>query len=142
MIALPGPLKSLMFDAARIVLVAAALFAAGYLTRMHHESDRERKELRAARASDALQVDLVAGVEKRLQQENKESTAAANAVSLAITFIQPIAREQPGAKTPSACEPDPYLSLDAVRLLNVSAAGSATDAQRVLDAARRAAAAP
>jgi len=124
-------------EALVIALSAGALFGGGYYTRVQHEKAQERDKLAAVRARDAGEVRVIMGVEKALQKETAALNQTANTVALAITFIQPVAKEQPGAKPTAVCSTDPYLSLDAVKLLNAARTGTAADAQRILDAARR-----
>jgi len=130
--------RSLLIEALAIIVVSAGLFGGGYYFRYVQEQAQERKDLAVVRTKDAKEVQVMMGVEKKLQQSAADFQKTSEIAMLAVTFVQPTAKAKPNAtNAPLTCDPDPHLSLDAVRLLNAARQGTSADAQRILNAARR-----
>ncbi|MGV2866448.1 hypothetical protein [Achromobacter sp. AGC39] len=144
---IPAFFKSNVVIAIGTLLVAAALFALGYGLGVNSERGRVREQkltdVAAARAQDATQVVLNQGIERDLAKTIGSINDSTRNVALHVTFIQPIGREDQSAKPqpPGAqgtCSADPYLSVDAVRMLNHARGyGAAPEPARDGDAAAR-----
>lgn len=124
---IPAFFKSNLVIAIGALLVAAALVALGFglgvNTERGRNNERRLAQVTEARTLDAAQVVLNQGVERDLAKVTGSINDTTRAVALHVTFIQPIGRDDQSAKpqvqgAQATCSADPYLSVDAVRMLN------------------------